>query len=77
MAQVRILSLCLLLLLGSPISLEWYDGIFVDSRLNLGLGHARNGKSVCEVNRKSRIHGGRTYMCRSSSLLVFLNTSWQ
>jgi hypothetical protein len=52
MAQVRILELCLLLLLNSPISLECDDCIFVDSRLFLGLSHARNGNAVCTRQQK-------------------------
>jgi hypothetical protein len=66
MAQVRILSLCFLLLLGSPISLKCDDGIFVDSRLNLGLGHARNGKVVCETTEDPGIMAGE-HICAEAA----------
>ena len=77
MAHEVLLEPRLLLLLSSPISLEYGDRTFVDSRRVFRLSHARKGKVVCARRQESwGIMAARVYMQTKSHLSVFLNVSW-
>jgi hypothetical protein len=64
MAHEFVLALRLLLLLCSPISLEYCDRIFVDSRRVFCLGHSRDVKVVCTRKQGSWGSWLRKRTCR-------------